>query len=145
MGYGDNGQFTTHVLCHSFLLWVGLLTPAPAWDPSRGRQSITNFSNMDLLPMGCSYSRTAPSRVSHRATGPARSLLQHGFPMGLQSPLGAHLLSAGSVKCKGSFCQFLTEATPAAPLYHNHARQTPWQKSWSSRRDLFRNSMNFLI
>lgn len=65
--------------------------------------------------------------------------------MGSQSHLGPHLLSTASVKCRGSFCQVLTESTPAATLYHNHTRQTSCQISWSSRRDLFRNHMNFLI
>lgn len=73
-----------------------LLTPAPAWDPSHVTQSITNFSSVGLLPMGYSYSLTAPARVSHRVTGPTSQsapvwaplsmetqvLLQHGLPWG---------------------------------------------------------------
>jgi len=77
------GQFTTCCLCRSFLLRGGLLTLCPC-------------SSLGSLTRGAVLQQqAAPAWVPHRATGPARSLLQCGLPTGSQTPLGIHLLRRG--------------------------------------------------
>jgi len=47
----------------------------------------------------------APAWVPHRATGPARSLLQHGLPMESQPASGIHLLWRGVLhRLQGNLC-----------------------------------------
>ena len=74
-------------------------SPAPAWGPSHGRQSSMNFSNMSPShrlqflvncssvgpPQGhkCCHQTCSNVGSIHGSTGPARSLLQCGLPMGV--------------------------------------------------------------
>jgi len=91
--------------------------------PSHGRQFSTDFSKVSpshelphsgILPTGCSPSGTGCSSMGppwghkpcqqtcssvgsslHRSTGPGRSLIQCGLPMGSQPPSGIQLLRCG--------------------------------------------------
>jgi len=91
----------------------GRSSPAPVWGPSDGRQFSTNFSSTvpshglqffsncsSVGPFHMSFpwgavlqEQTAPSWVTYRSTGPGRSLLQCGLPIGSQTPSDASTCS----------------------------------------------------
>jgi len=72
---------------------------APAWVPSTGcSPSGTGCSSVgpEWGHKSCQQTCSSMGFSLHRSTGPARSLLQHGLPMGSQPPLGIHLLWRGA-------------------------------------------------
>ncbi|KAK4817056.1 hypothetical protein QYF61_026364 [Mycteria americana] len=84
-------------------------SPAPAWGPSHGRQSSTNFnmgpsyrlqffmncSSMGLLwgPKSCQQTCSSVGSSLQQATDPARSLLQRRLCTGSQPPLSTSTYS----------------------------------------------------
>ena len=70
-------------------------SPAPAWDPTHGRQSFTNFSNQ-LLPTGCRSSQCAPVWVLSMGCSPSGTdCFSIGHPQGSRV-LPEDLLQHGS-------------------------------------------------
>uniref|UniRef100_A0A8C0F7B9 Uncharacterized protein n=1 Tax=Bubo bubo TaxID=30461 RepID=A0A8C0F7B9_BUBBB len=107
LGNGSCGQFITHCFCRSFLLRgrtrhtlpllqcgvppTGDTPPSTSWVPSPGcSPSGTGCSSVGP-PRGhksCQQTCSSVGSSLHGATGPARSLLQHGLPTGSQPPSG---------------------------------------------------------
>jgi len=76
-----------------------LFTNCSSVGPSHGVQSFRNGVHQRGSPTG---SQALPANLLqhgllsfHGATGPAKSLLQRGLPMGLNPPSGIHLLRCG--------------------------------------------------
>jgi len=68
---------------------------APAWVPSMGRSPPGTGCSSVGPPWGhkpCQQTCSGVGSSLHGSTGPARSLLQSGLPMGSQLPSGIHLL-----------------------------------------------------
>jgi len=70
--------------------------PAPAWGPSHRRQSFMNCSSL-CAPWGHKFCQKTCSCMSslRGLTGPTRSLLHCGLPIGSQLPMGIQLLWRG--------------------------------------------------
>jgi len=126
--------------CCAFLLTLPLLqggAPPKGESPSQTAPNFFTTCSAWVLPTGCSTSGTGCSSMGpprghqpcqqtcssvgsslHGSTGPGRSLLQHGLPMGSQPPLGIPLHWHGafhscrwvcaspwtSMGCRGTAC-----------------------------------------